>query len=433
MAVLGSSADPRSRSYLDRRTAMCGALADLERALDAAREGGGERAATRHHARGKLLARERIELLVDRDSPLLELSPMAGWGTDTPVGAAVVTGIGVVEDRPCVLIANDPTVRSGALDRLTLRKIERAVRIAREQHLPTVALIEAEGLAPASPPELFRGTASTLGALAALNAAHIPTVGVFFGQPGAAADVGCFDSTVALRGHPTAGHAEQVAEDERDALRLARACVARLPGPVMEPLRTSPPTYDVEDLLGVPPSDVAEILGRILDGSEFDEVQPGRGSEVCAGWGRIHGHPVGVIAETTGPVRPVESRKACRLLRQAAVTRTPVILLRQGLAHPHRAETAMAAAATGVPLITVRIGGWCGVPLLNTVARFRFAWPDAWAALSPTEPESSALTLSGRLDDDGIIDPRDTRTVLGFCLSLIALAARGRAMAGVGA
>lgn len=432
MAVLGSSADPRSRSYLDRRAAVLGALADLERALDAAREGGGERAATRHHARGKLLARERIELLVDRDAPLLELSPAAGWGTETPVGAAVVTAMGVVEERPCLLIANDPTVRGGAADPLTLRKIERGVQIARAHRLPTIALVEADGLAPADPPELFRRAAAALGALTTLTAARIPTVGVFFGQPGGTADAGCFDSTIALRGHPAAGSAEQVAEDERDALRLTRAFLARLPGPAGDPPPAPPPKHDPEDLVAVPPTDVTEILARILDGSEFDEVQPGRGTAVCTGWGRVHGQPVGVIAETTGAVRPVESRKACRLLRRAAMTDTPVIMLRQGLAHPHRAETAMATAAAGVPLITVRIGGWCGVPLLNPVARFRFAWPDAWAALSPTEPESSALALSGRLDDDGVIDPRDTRTVLGFCLTLIALAG-GPGAVGAGA
>lgn len=432
MAVLGSSADPRSRSYLDRRATVLGALADLERALDAARDGGGERAATRHHARGKLLARERIELLVDRDAPLLELSPVAGWGTDTPVGAAVVTALGVVKGHPCMLVANDPTVRGGAADPLTLRKVERAARIALDQRLPTIALVEAEGLAPTDPTELFQRTAATLGGLAALTAARIPTIGVFFGPPGHEADAGCFESTVALRGHPTAGHSEQVAEDERDALRLARACVARLPAPTGGPAPAAPPKRDPEDLVAIWPTDVDEILSRILDGSEFDEVQPERGPEVCAGWGRVHGHLVGVIAETTGPVRPLESRKACRLLRQAEATQTPVILLRQGLAHPHRAETAMAAAAAEVPLITVRIGGWCGVPLLDAGARFRFAWPDTWASLSPTEPEASALALSGRLDDDGLIDPRDTRTVLGFCLALIALA-RERQGAGGGA
>ena len=319
MAVLGSSADPRSPSCLDPRTAMCGALADLERALDAAREGGGERAATRHHARGKLLARERIELLVDRDSPLLELSPVAGWGTDTPVGAAVVTGIGAVEDRPCVLIANDPTVRSGAL---TASHCGRSNGRCGSHANSTYRRCTDRGGRAGSgrPAGAVPGHRLDAGRAGGAQRGPHPHRRRLFRPAWAAADVGCFDSTVALRGHPAAGHAEQVAEDDGDALRLARACVARLPGPVMEPLRTSPPTYDVEDLLGVPPSDVAEILGRILDGSEFDEVQPGRGSEVCAGWGRIHGHPVGVIAETTGPVRPVESRKACRLLRQAAMT-----------------------------------------------------------------------------------------------------------------
>lgn len=425
MVVLGSGADPRSRPYLDRRAAMLAALTDLERALDAARDGGGERAAARHHARGKLLARERIELLVDRDTPLLELSPVAGWGTETPVGAGVVTAVGVVTGRPCVVVATDPTVRGGAADPYTLRKIERAVRIAREQRLPTLGLIEADGLLPADPAELLRHAAGVMGGLADLTAARVPTVGVFFG-PSAAAGTSCFESTVALRGHAV-GPAEHVAEDERDALRLARACVARLPTPAPDPPPAPPPKHDPEDLLAVA-TDPYELLGRILDGSELDEVRSGYGPEVCVGWGRVHGHRIGIVAETGGPVRPDESRKVCHLLRQAATAGTPVVALRQGLSHPHRAETAMAQAAGGVPLITVRVGGWCGVPLLNAAARFRFAWPDAWAALSPGEPEAPALALSGRMDDDGVIDPRDTRTVLGFCLTLIALAgARGGA------
>src|SRR3954470_20878188 len=132
MPVLTSALDPRGGVYLDNREAMLERLTELESALRQARGGGGEKDGTRHHARGKLLPRERIELLVDRDSPFLELCPVAAWGTDYPVGASVVTGIGIVEGVPCVIVANDPTVRGGAVNPFTLRKTSRAGQIARE-------------------------------------------------------------------------------------------------------------------------------------------------------------------------------------------------------------------------------------------------------------------------------------------------------------
>src|SRR5688572_186047 len=116
MTILDTALDPRASSFLDNRSAALAALAALEAAHGQARDGGGEREVTRHHARGKLLPRERIELLVDRDTALLELAPVAAWGTDYPVGASVVTGIGIVENTPCVIVANDPTVRGGAVN-----------------------------------------------------------------------------------------------------------------------------------------------------------------------------------------------------------------------------------------------------------------------------------------------------------------------------
>src|SRR5688572_33353170 len=138
MAVLDTAIDPRNPSYLQNRSAMLERLAELELALDAARGGGGEKYVTRHHARGKLLPRERIELLVDQDSPFLELSPVAAWGTDFPVGASVVAGIGVIEGVECMVVANDPTVRGGAVNPYSLRKTRRAGEIALANRLPLV-------------------------------------------------------------------------------------------------------------------------------------------------------------------------------------------------------------------------------------------------------------------------------------------------------
>lgn len=455
MDVPETIVDPRDQSYLDARAAMLAALAELEAALDAAREGGGERAVTRHHARGKLLARERIELLVDRDAPLLELSPVAGWGTGTPVGAGVVTAIGVVEGLACVIVASDPTVRGGAVDGGTLRKVQRAQQIAHQNRLPMLSLLEANGVAAAEPAEILRHTGQVVAGFTQLAADRIPATGTFFGESpllGGADLTGVFDHVVTLR-RPTATRpltaagarpVDYHAEDDRDALRLTRRCVRRLcrapasgpgsgpayrpgygpaghpdgrtgppPAPTPPPAPPpAPPVHDPEDLLAIPVTAPQEVLSRILDGSELDEDQPGHGPALCATWGWLHGHPVGVLADTGGPTGPGEADKAARFVRRAEATATPLVLLRHGAALPAPAEDALAGAA--VPLLTVRLGGWQGVSAAAARARFRFAWPGSQDGDSP-----SALALSGQQDDDGVIDPRDTRTVLGFCLSVV--------------
>jgi acetyl-CoA carboxylase carboxyltransferase component len=427
MGLLETAVDPRTQSYLDARAATLASLAELETALDAAREGGGERAVTRHHARGKLLARERIELLVDRDSPLLELSSVAGWGTTTPVGAAVVTAIGVIEDRACVILATDPTVRGGAVAAATLRKILRAQDIAHQNRLPVVSLIETSGYEPAEHSEILMLIGQVIAGFARLAAARIPTSGTVFAESTSlcGADLtGSFDYLVALAPHTAGRHLDHLAEDERDALRLTRQCVQRFPRVAPRPpVPAPPPAHDPEDLLAIPPTEPREILGRILDASEFDEVQPEYGSGVCAGWGRVHGQPVAALANATGVPGSEEADKAARLVRHAELSDTPLLLLRHGAPPAAGAETAVTAAVAraAVPVLAVRVGSWHGLASAGAQARFRFAWPGADAALDRTggaEP-ASALYLSGQLDDDGVIDPRDTRTVLGFCLTLV--------------
>lgn len=437
MGVLETAVDPRSQSYLDARAALLAALAELEAGLDAAREGGGERAVTRHHARGKLLARERIELLVDRDSPLLELSPVAGWGTGTPVGAAAVTAIGMVADHPCLIVASDPTVRDGAVGRSTLRKILRGLQIAEQNRLPVIGLLEAVGTEPADQPEVLGVAAEVVASLARLAAAGIPTAVAFFGDSTALAGADLahsFDYLIAGRPAPAGPGgvrpADHRAEDERDTLRLTRRCVQRFAGGLCScgspgnhncTNMSVPPKHDPEDLLAVPVTEPKEILGRVLDGSEFDEDQPGYGPAVCTGWGAVHGHPVAILAQAAPASGGEEAGKAARFIRRTERTGVPLLLLRHGTALGSPAEAALAAAT--VPLVAVRTGTWQGVSAASGAARFRFAWPAADVAPAPApgaaaEPES-ALERSGRLDDDGVIDPRDTRTVLGFCLSIL--------------
>ena len=145
MPVLHSAVDPHGKVFADNRTAMLERIAELDAAQTQALAGGGERYTQRHHARGKLLARERIELLVDRDAPFLELMSVAAYGSDYPVGAGVVTGIGIVSGVPCMIIANDPTVRGGAVNPYTLRKTQRAGVIVAENRLPLINLVESGG------------------------------------------------------------------------------------------------------------------------------------------------------------------------------------------------------------------------------------------------------------------------------------------------
>jgi acetyl-CoA carboxylase carboxyltransferase component len=416
VTVLDTAIDPRTPAYLESRGVALERLARLEAALDQARAGGGEKAVTRHHARGKLLPRERIEMLLDQDSPFLELSPAVGWGTDFPVGAGVVTGLGVVEGVECVIVATDPTVDRNAHDPHPLEKIRRAARIASANHLPLVNLVEsATESAPA--PHRAGGLARDLSRLAA---ERVPTFCVVFG-PVSGNDVylpQLSDYTIMVRGHarihsvpingtaknpgvPTvraggADRADQLAEDERDGLRLARQCVRRLHwrkrGPVPRTFPPALPKYAAEDLLSIIRiDDPREILARILDGSDFDEFKPAHGPALVAGWGELHGYPVGVLAGTGAPHTVAEAQKAVHLIQLANATDTSLLLLAARFG-PAEIEALTLSTVPHLALDTGRAGD----------PRFAFSWP-------AEEPAGG--------DDDGVIDPRDTRTVLGLCLS----------------
>ena len=515
MAVLDTAIDPRNPSYLENRSAMLERLAELDAALDAARGGGGEKYVTRHHARGKLLPRERIELLLDQDAPFLELSPVAAWGTDFPVGASVVTGIGVVEGVECVIIANDPTVRGGAVNPYTLKKTRRAGEIALANRLPMVNLVESGGADLPSQAEIFIPGGQVFRDLTRLSAARIPTLSVVFGNAtaGGAYVPGMSDYTIMVRnqakvflaGPPLvrmatgeitddeslggaamhasrSGLADYVAEDERDGIRLARQCVRRLnwrkAGPA--PRLAAPPKHDLDDLLAVPsadlkvPFDPREVLARVLDGSEFDEFKPAYGTALVTGWGDLHGYPVGVLANARGVLFSDEAQKAAQFIQLANASDTPLLFLQNTTGYmvgaeyeqrgiiKHGALMINAVANSTVPHVTVNLGASYGAGNYGMCGRaydprFLFSWPNAKSAvMGPTqlagvlsivarqaaeakgqpydedsdkamramaerqiESESAALFLSGRLYDDGVIDPRDTRTVLGLCLSAI--------------
>ncbi|WP_066947239.1 acyl-CoA carboxylase subunit beta [Streptomyces lushanensis] len=515
MTVLPSALDTASPDYGAHREAMLAKLAELDAEHARALAGGGEKYVARHRARGKLLARERIELLLDRDTPFLELSPLAAWGSDHPVGASMVTGIGMVEGVECVITANDPTVRGGASNPWTLKKALRANEIAYANRLPVISLVESGGADLPSQKEIFIPGGALFRDLTRLSAAGIPTVAVVFGNStaGGAYVPGMSDHTVMIKerskvflgGPPlvkmatgeesddeslggaemharTSGLADHYALDEQDALRTARQIVARLnwrkayadPGPA------EPPKYDEEELLGIVPGDLRipfdprEVVARVVDGSDFDEFKPLYGSSLVTGWARLHGYAVGVLANARGVLFSAESQKAAQFIQLANQRDIPLVFLHnttgymvgreyeQGGIIKHGAMMINAVANSRVPHLSVLMGASYGAGHYGMCGRaydprFLFAWPSAKSAVMgpqqlagvlsivargsaaakgqpydedgdaalramverQIESESLPMFLSGRLYDDGVIDPRDTRTVLGLCLSAI--------------
>jgi acetyl-CoA carboxylase carboxyltransferase component len=516
MAVLRSALDPRSPEYLRNREATLEKLAELDAEHARAIAGGGAKYRDRHRARGKLLPRERIELLVDQDSPFLELSTLAAWGSDFPVGAGLVTGIGVVEGVECLVTANDPTVRGGASNPWTLQKAFRAAEIAAENRLPTVSLVESGGADLPTQKEIFVPGGRMFRDLTRASAAGVPTIALVFGNStaGGAYIPGMSDHVVMVKerakvflaGPPlvkmatgeeaddeslggaemharTSGLADHMAVDELDALRIGRSIVARLnwrkagPEPAAGAL---PPRHDQEELAGIVPTDLKvpfdprEVIARIVDDSDFDEFKPLYGSSLVTGWARLHGFPVGVLANARGVLFSQEAQKAAQFIQLANQTDTPLLFLQnttgymvgrefeQGGIIKHGAMMINAVSNSKVPHLTVVMGASYGAGNYGMCGRaygprFLFSWPGAKSAVmgpaqlagvisivsrqaalargeaydeagdalmraaieEQIEGESLAQAMSGRLYDDGVIDPRDTRTVLGLALSAV--------------
>ena len=520
-----TSIDPDSESFRTNREAMGALLKDIEEQLELARAGGGERSVERLRSRGKMMVRERLELLLDRDSPFLELSPLAGWGTDFAVGGGFVTGIGVVANVECMIAGNDPTVLGGAITPIVGKKIDRALEISRLNRLPYIQFVESAGadLRPrggGSPEDEMRrqlGHFAESGRLfhdiTELSAMRIPTVSVVFGSStaGGAYQPGMSDYNIFIRGrskvflggpplvkmatgedsdaeelggaevHATkSGLADYLAEDEADALRMARSVITHLnwrklgPGPSMPP---DEPLYDREDLLGLlpvdlrSPMDIREVIGRIVDGSRFEEFKPLYGPTLVTGWASIHGFPVGILGNN-GVLFLNESQKAAQFIQLCNQIDVPIIFLQnitgyivgkvyeQGGIVKEGSKMINAVSNSKVPHITVIIGasygaGNYGMSGRAYDTRFVFTWPTAKiSVMGPkqlagvmsivrraaaartgeefneaqdamitagveefTEKASLALYATGRVVDDGIIDPRDTRTVLGITLS----------------
>jgi acyl-CoA carboxylase subunit beta len=527
VSILASALDTRGAEYAARRQAMLARLADLDTEQAKALAGGGPKYTQRHRARGKLLARERVELLIDPDSPFLELSPLAGYGTGFPVGGSVVTGLGAISDTECVLIASDPTVRGGSTNPWTLRKVLRASDIALRNRLPLINLVESGGADLPTQKEIFIPGGQIFRDLTRMSAAGIPTIALVFGSStaGGAYLPGMSDyvvmvqdrAKVFLGGPPLvkmatgeesddeslggagmharqSGLADYLAADEHDALRIGRSIVARLnwrdrgPAPPGAAGPAAPgPRYSEDELLGIVPEDLKvpfdprEVIARIVDGSDFDEFKPLYGSSLVTGWAALHGHPVGILANARGVLFSEESQKAAQFIQLANQVGVPLLFLQNTTGYmvgsryeqagiiKHGSIMINAVSNSRVPHLTVVMGASYGAGNYGMCGRaydprFLFSWPSAKSAVmgpaqlagvlsivgrqaaaargeaydeaadaamraaveEQIEAESQPFFLSGRIYDDGVIDPRDTRTVLGLCLSVVEGAEPGR-------
>lgn len=532
---LGSALDTRSPEFAENRQAMLEKLDLIEGLLDQAEAGGGPRHHERLAKRGKLPVRERIALALDPDSPFLEISPLAGYGSRYTVGGGAVLGIGVISGVECVIFANDPTVLGGALTPYAGKKWMRALQIARESGIPYVSFVESAGAdlrvntegrgdknqkpgeAPAGGARIdhFAETGRFFYEMIELSKLRIPTVCVVFGSStaGGAYQPGMSDynivikeqSKIFLAGPPLvkmatgeesddetlggarmhaeiSGLGEYLAEDEQDALRLCREVVAHLnwrrAGP--EPtLRADPPRLDPEELLGIMspelrrPVEIREIVGRVVDGSRFEEFKTLYGPTLVCGWASIHGYPVGILGNN-GVLTPQAAEKGAHFIQLCNQADVPLLFLQNltgfvvGRDFEHAgiikkgSQLINAVTNSQVPHLTVIVGASYGAGTYAMSGRafnnrFTFLWPSAKVAVmggkqiagvmsivrraraarlgEPFDEEddariraaveeiqeqgSLALAATSAISDDGILDPRDTRTALGFCLSVV--------------
>ncbi len=516
MAVLPSLVDTSSEQYQSNRAALLALLAAHDEQVAVAVGGGGERYAARHRARGRLLVRERIELLLDRDASFLELSPLAAWGSEFQVGASIVTGIGIVSGVECVLIGHDPTVRGGSMNPYTLKKNLRALEIARVNRLPVVNLVESGGADLPTQADLFIPAGQIFHDLTELSGLGIPTVALVFGNStaGGAYVPGMCDHAVMvdqqakvfLGGPPlvkmatgeesddedlggaemhsrVSGLSDYFAADELDCIRIGRQIIEDLhwrklgPGP-SEP--ADPPVRDPEELLGIVPADLRtpfdprDVIARVVDGSRFDEYKALYGTSLVTGWASVHGYPVGILANARGVLFMEESKKATEFIMLANQTDRPLIFLQNTTGYmvgkeyeqagiiKDGAKMINAVTNSTVPHLTLIMGAAYGAGNYGMCGRaygprLLFTWPNAKVAVmgpqqlagvlsivarqsaeasgrpfdeeadaaqrraveEQIERESHAFFMTGKIYDDGIIDPRDTRTVLGIALSAV--------------
>tara|TARA_B100000941_G_scaffold152502_1_gene108106 strand:- start:509 stop:2167 length:1659 start_codon:yes stop_codon:yes gene_type:complete len=522
--------DTKSDQYQKNKDMMLEKLSFLDGLLDLAEIGGGMHHHERLAKRGKMPVRQRVLNVLDQDSPFLEIQPFAAYGTTNyHVGGGCVSGVGIISGVECVIFANDPTVKAGAMTVYVGEKWKRAKEIARENKIPFISFVESAGgdlsvgnssgdsppIAPSIQQGHFASTGRFFYEMTELSKLRIPVISVVFGsstaggayQPGMS-DYNIFikdQSKAFLAGPPlvkmatgeesddetlggaqmhseVSGLSDYLAEDEMDALRICREVVSHLnwskkgPKPNMKSIE---PAYDKDELLGILSEDlksavdIKEIIARFVDESRFEEFKPLYGSSLVCGWASVHGYQIGIIGNN-GPIYPESAEKGASFIQLCNKRDIPLIFLhnvtgflvgkdfeRQGIIKKG-SQLINAVSNSMVPHITFIVGAsyGAGTYAMSGKAfnnRFTFLWPTAKIAVMGPEQMAGVMSIvrkakakrdgkkfdekadeqlkamvieylenlshglvaSSMLTDDGIIDPRDTRDVIGFCLSIV--------------
>ena len=512
--LLRTRLDAKSAQYGVNRAANLLALEKLEKALAKSREGGGPKYNDRHRAAGKLLPRERIELLLDRDAPFLELCPLAGHDVrDQTTGAGVVGGIGVVSGVECSILASEATVKGGAITETGMWKSGRLAEVAEQNGLPSISLIESAGADLPNQHKIFVHGGRGFRDLTRRSKERTPTICLVFGSStaGGAYLPGMSDYVVMVKeqaqvylagpplvkmatgeesGHEELGGAEMhsrvsgvsdyLAEDERDAVRLGREIVSHLrwrKQGIVPPRDFAEPLYDADELLGIAsadlkvPFDSREVIARIVDGSRFSEFKPLYGASLICGWAHVHGYPVGILANN-GILFSESANKGAQFIELCNQSDIPLLYLQnitgfmvgkkyeqEGIIK-NGAKLINAVSNSTVPAITIMTGASFGAGNYAMCGRayeprFLFTWPNHRIGVmggkqlagvldiiqrgaaqkrgetvdeqrlgvmkqmveGQIDQESDPYFATARLWDDGIIDPRDTRSVVAMSLS----------------
>lgn len=513
MAVIETSLKTDGENFKTKFEDMRQLIDDLNEKLDRAREEGPEKYTKKHKASGKLLARERVKALLDEGTEFLELMPLAGIDQDDmTLGGSIVGGIGMVSGRPCIINANVPTIKGGALNYVGVLKSQRLDTIARENQLPTIYLCESAGAHLPQQALVYNQGGVTFREISRRSKMGIPSVTIVFGSStaGGAYIPGMSDyiimvkkqAKVFLAGPPlvkmaineesdeeTLGGAEMhsrvsgvsdyLAKDEDEAIGKAREIMSHLNFPELKENSFNEPKYSPEEILGIISPDVSkpfnprEVIARLVDDSEFSEFKPEYGPTLVCGYARIHGYTVGILANQ-GILVSEAANKGAQFIQLCNQDNRPLLFLQnitgfmvgkkveqEGIIK-HGAKMINAVSNSEVPAITIMMGASYGAGNYAMCGRayeprFLFSWPNSKmavmgpeqlagvmeiikrqaaekagvevdedqiakikkATIDQIETESSAYYATSRVWDDGIIDPRDTRRVLGTCLKTI--------------
>ncbi|CAG0964445.1 3-methylcrotonyl-CoA carboxylase beta subunit [Burkholderiales bacterium] len=459
MPVIESRLDPRAPAFASNREAMAALVRDLRATVAEVEQGGGEAACAKHVARGKLLPRERIRALVDPGSPFLEFSQLAAWGMydDTISAAGILTGVGRIAGRECVVVCNDATVKGGTYYPLTVKKHVRAQEIARENRLPCIYLVDSGGANLPNQTEVFpdrdhfgrifynQATMSSEGVpqIAAVmgsctaGGAYVPAMAdesiivreqgtIFLGGPPlvkaatgeivTAEDLGGADVHTRI-----SGVADHFALNDHHALAIVRSIVAKLEPPrraAVETFAPADPKYAPDELYGVinadirKPYDVREVIARIVDGSELDEFKARYGTTLVTGFARLWGYPVGIVANN-GVLFGESAQKGAHFIELCCQRGVPLVFLQNvtgfmvgrkyeagGIARDG-AKMVAAVSCAQVPKFTVIIGGSYGAGNYGMCGRafgprFLWMWPNARISVMGGEQAATVLATIRR-------------------------------------